>query len=98
MAIFYYGSRPLFHLVVCCRSEVKEAENRHPGQFSVQYYVLIARSHLVNLPKPKMGKKRKKKAASDDCEAALSSSEAEPVFDFYENELIHRVSRINLYW
>ena len=72
---------------------MKEAENRHPGQFNIQYYVLVARSHLVNLPKPKMGKKRKNKAASDGG-AALTSSNAEPVFDFYENELIHRVSMI----
>lgn len=72
---------------------MKEAEKRHPGQFSVEYYIVIGRSHLVNMPKPKMGKKRKNKAAGEG--ATFSSSDLEPVFDFYENELIHKVISIN---
>lgn len=71
-------------------TEVKEAEKRHPGQFAAEYYVLIGRSHLVSMPKPKMGKKRKKKALAAS-EASPSISGPEPVFDFYENELIHKV-------
>ena len=72
---------------------MKEAESRHPGQFAVEYYVVIARSHLVSMPKLKMGKKRKKKATSEASNTAPSSSSAdEPIFDFYENELIHRVT------
>ena len=76
---------------------MKEAESRHPGQFAVEYYVVIARSHLMSLPKLKMGKKRKKKATSDHeaSNTTPSSSLAdEPIFDFYENELIHRVTII----
>ena len=74
---------------------MKEAERRHPGQFAVEYYVVIARSHLVSMPKLKMGKKRKKKAASEASNTATSSSTDEPIFDFYENELIHRVTASN---
>ena len=81
--IFYYSA------------EMKEAERRHPGQFAVEYYVVIARSHLVSMPKLKMGKKRKKKAASEASNAAPSSSTDQPIFDFYENELIHRVTASN---
>ena len=74
---------------------MKEAERRHPGQFAVEYYVIIARSHLVSMPKLKMGKKRKKKAASEASNAASSSAD-EPIFDFYENELIHSVNTSNI--
>ena len=71
---------------------MKEAEKRHPDQFNIHYYVLIGRSHLVNLPKPKTGKKRKTKAKAATKEGAgISGAEGEPVFDFYENELIHKV-------
>lgn len=71
---------------------MKEAERRHPGQFAVEYYVVIARSHLVSMPKLKMGKKRKQKATSEASNTTPSSSTDEPIFDFYENELIHKVS------
>lgn len=71
---------------------MKEAERRHPGQFAVEYYVIIARSYLMNMPKLKMGKKRKKKAASEASNTATSSSADEPIFDFYENELLHTVN------
>lgn len=78
---------------------MKEAERRHPGQFAVEYYVVITRSHLMSMPKLKMGKKRKKKAAASSeasSTATPSSSSDEPIFDFYENELIHRVSTVIL--
>ena len=71
---------------------MKEAKKRHPDQFTVEYYVVIARSHLVSMPKLKVGKKRKKKAASEASSSLTSSSVDEPIFDFYENELIHRVT------
>ena len=71
---------------------MKEAEKRHPDQFSVEYYILIGRSHLVNMPKPK---KRKNKVAGKGASTSVSSSDAEPIFDFYENELIHRVMDIS---
>lgn len=74
---------------------MKEAERRHPDRFSVEYYILIGRSHLVNMPKPKMGKKRKSKAAGKGAASSMSSSDVEPIFDFYENELIHRVMQIS---
>lgn len=70
---------------------MKEAEKRHPDQFGVHYYILIARSHLVSVPKLKVGKKRKKKAASES-NSAIPSSDEEPIFDFFENELIHKVA------
>ena len=76
---------------------MKEAEKRHPDQFAVEYYVIIARSHLVSMPKLKMGKKRKKKATASEASNSLTSSSAdEPIFDFYENELIHRVSTTSI--
>ena len=55
--------------------------------------MVIARSHLVSLPKPKMGKRRKKKASSSGASNTVdpSSSSGEPIFDFYENELIQKV-------
>ena len=37
-------------LLYTITEEVKEAEKHHPNQFNVHYYVLIGRSHLVNLP------------------------------------------------
>ena len=75
---------------------MKEAEKRHHDQFSVEYYILLGRSHLVNMSKPKMGKKRKSKAAGKGASPPVSSSvTAEPIFDFYENELIHRVMDIS---
>lgn len=76
---------------------MKEAEKCHPDQFSVEYYILIGRSHLVNIPTPKMGKKRKSKVVGKGASTSVSSSDAEPIFDFYENELIHRVMDISFY-
>lgn len=84
-------------LLVSLSSEVRSAKKKG-WPFSIDYYLILTRSHL--LPKPTnqlTGKKRKKKGSSSSEVGGASSrvggaSDGELLFDFQENEILKQDS------
>lgn len=77
----------LYNLFVF-RVEIKEASGKLHDQFSCRYYLLVTRSHVASLPKRKR-KEGGKKGKADT--GAMAAAENTPVFDYLENELLHKV-------